>query len=67
MFERQREILSILLVPQEVRAPRMLKRRSRDWTCEVEWDWETESKIWETCEEMERWAIMIRHRSSKCL
>ncbi|KAK9945761.1 hypothetical protein M0R45_011260 [Rubus argutus] len=31
------------------------------------WDWETESKVWEACEDMERWAIEVRQRTSaKC-
>ncbi|OMO62593.1 hypothetical protein CCACVL1_22730 [Corchorus capsularis] len=28
------------------------------------WDWERESKIWEVCEEMERWAMKFRCRTS---
>ncbi|CAB4266978.1 unnamed protein product [Prunus armeniaca] len=24
------------------------------------WDWETESKIWEACEDMERWVLKVR-------
>ncbi|BBG95657.1 S-locus lectin protein kinase family protein [Prunus dulcis] len=28
------------------------------------WDWETESKIWEACEDMERWALKVRDGAS---
>lgn len=28
------------------------------------WDWETESKVWEAYEDMERWAIEVRQRTS---
>ncbi|XWS21601.1 hypothetical protein CRYUN_Cryun30bG0068300 [Craigia yunnanensis] len=41
-----------------------LNQVGKESTFKGTWDWERESKIWEVCEEMERWAVKVRHRTS---
>ncbi|KAK9270282.1 hypothetical protein L1049_025859 [Liquidambar formosana] len=41
-----------------------LKREGVDSAVKKIWDWESESKIWEAREDMERWAIRVRNRTS---
>ncbi|XVF39391.1 hypothetical protein PTKIN_Ptkin01aG0031000 [Pterospermum kingtungense] len=41
-----------------------LNQVGKEPTFKGTWDWETESKIWEVCEEMERWAMKVQQRTS---
>ncbi|PON80868.1 GPCR kinase [Trema orientale] len=47
---------------EELRGSTTLTQGYTDSTLRSVWDWEAESRIWETCEEMERWAMKIRRR-----
>ncbi|XVE55381.1 hypothetical protein DITRI_Ditri03aG0153900 [Diplodiscus trichospermus] len=40
-----------------------LAQVGKESTFKGTWDWERESKIWEVCEEMERWAMKVEHRT----
>ncbi|KAM6543099.1 hypothetical protein CsatB_007546 [Cannabis sativa] len=45
---------------EEMRGSRSLYQENTDSTLKSVWDWETESRIWEICEEMERWTMKFR-------
>lgn len=49
---------------KEVRGVNKLNRGGIDSTMKDVWDWEKESKIWEACEDMERWATGFQRKQS---
>ncbi|KAJ0086064.1 hypothetical protein Patl1_08406 [Pistacia atlantica] len=47
---------------KEVRRVNKLNRGGMDSTMKDVWDWEKESKIWEACEDVERWATGFQRK-----